>query len=231
MNPLQQNVLKDEQPLVIIGSGSQGRMLRNIVQQNNLGYKFIGFLDDRVVEFREINGGFEAPVSYSDSLLCEDVCFILAIGNVDDRYEVAKRLTHIPESRYATIIHPHAYVDHTAKIGFGTYISASAAIMHGVTVGNHTSILTGSVIEYESRIGSFVNISPNATLCGNVCVHDISFVGAGAAIIQGITLGKRNLVGAGATVIHDVARDSLALGTPAVVRPRKKEMTLTNVWM
>ncbi|WP_088816289.1 MULTISPECIES: acetyltransferase [Listeria] len=231
MNRLQQSVSKDERPLVIIGCGSQGRMLRNIVEHHNLGYKFVGFLDDQITDFRGIDGGFEAPVSYSQSLLSEEVFFILAIGNVDDRYNVAKRLTHIPENRYATIIHPHAYVDHTVEIGYGTYISASVAIMHGVTVGSHTSILTGSVIEYESQIGSFVNISPNATLCGNVRVNDISFVGAGASIIQGITLGERNLIGAGATVIHDVAADSLALGTPAVVKPRKKEMTLSNVFM
>ncbi|EMG29434.1 acetyltransferase [Listeria fleischmannii] len=230
MNPRQQNDLKVERKLVIIGCGSQGRMLKNFVAHYSLGYRFIGFLDDQITTFKEVEGAFMAPLSYSYELLKDDVHFILAIGNVDDRFEVAKRVMHIPENRYATIIHPDAYVDRTVKIGAGTYISANAAIMHDVSIGHHTSILTGSVIEYESRIGSFVNISPNATLCGNVCVDDISFVGAGASIIQGITLGKRNLIGAGATVIRDVADNSLALGTPAMSKPRKTETTLFNVF-
>ncbi|RDW99444.1 acetyltransferase [Listeria kieliensis] len=230
MRALQQNVLKVKKNLVIIGYGSQGRMLKNMLEQYDFGYRFSGFLDDQIEIPRKKGDSFEAPLEYSELLLQEDVYFILAIGKVEDRFQVVKRLVDIPLERYATLIHPFAYVDKTVEIGAGTYISANAAVMHGVKVGHHTSILTGSVIEYESQIGSFVNISPNTTLCGNVCINDVSFIGAGASIIQGLTVGKRSLVGAGATVIKDIAADSIALGTPAVVKSRKKEPTLCNVY-
>ncbi|WP_439443608.1 acetyltransferase [Listeria aquatica] len=230
MKPLQQNVSKDKKNLVIIGCGSQGRMLRNMIEQYDLGYRFLGFLDDQIELPSKKGETFEAPLEYSEFLLQEEIYFVLAIGKVEDRFQIVRRLPAIPLERYATIIHPHAYVDQTAEIGAGTYISANAAIMHGVKVGHHTSILTGSIIEYESQIGSFVNISPNATLCGNVNVNDVSFIGAGSSIIQGLTVGKRSLVGAGATVIHDIAPDSLAIGTPAVAKSRKKELDLFNAY-
>ncbi|WP_163654771.1 acetyltransferase [Listeria sp. PSOL-1] len=220
MKSLQQGDIKVKN-LVIIGYGSQGRMLKNVVEQFDLGYRFLGFLDDKVLKPKTLHDGFEAPLSYSRLLANEDVYFILAIGNVEARFVVEKRLG-IPSNRYATIVHPRAYVDKTAELGAGSYVSAHATVMHGTKIGNHTTLLSNSVVEYESTISSFVNISPNATLCGNVRIQDRTFIGAGATIIQGLSVGGNSIVGAGATVIKDVPSYSLAIGVPATCHSRKK---------
>ncbi|MBC1520283.1 acetyltransferase [Listeria aquatica] len=200
--------------IVIIGSGSQGRMLQNLFKQYKLGYQFLGFLDDQHQKYEHNGQFFEAPIDYYQELLEDDVHFFLAIGNVEDRMKIASHLK-IPTEKYAIIVHPKAYVDPTVELSHGVYVSAHASIMHDVTIGEHTSIQSGAVVEYESRLNSFVNISPRATLCGNVQIADQVFIGAGATIIQGLTVAEKSIVGAGAAVIRDVPENHLALGVPA----------------
>jgi len=45
-------------------------------------------------------------------------------------------------------------------------------------------------------------------------------IGAGAKVLGRITIGNNVLIGANAVVVRDVPDDSIAVGVPAVVRPR-----------
>ena len=47
-------------------------------------------------------------------------------------------------------------------------------------------------------------------------------IGAGAKLLGRISIGNNVAVGANAVVISDVPDDSLAIGIPAVIKPRKK---------
>lgn len=47
-------------------------------------------------------------------------------------------------------------------------------------------------------------------------------VGAGAKILGKITIGDDVIIGANAVVIQDIPPNSLAVGVPAVIKPRKK---------
>ena len=46
-------------------------------------------------------------------------------------------------------------------------------------------------------------------------------IGAGAKLLGRITIGDNVLIGANAVVVSDVPSDSVAVGVPAVVRPRR----------
>jgi serine O-acetyltransferase len=48
-------------------------------------------------------------------------------------------------------------------------------------------------------------------------------IGAGAKILGDIRIGNNVLIGANAVVLCDVPDDSLAVGVPAVVKPRKRQ--------
>lgn len=50
-------------------------------------------------------------------------------------------------------------------------------------------------------------------------------IGAGAKILGQITIGDDVVIGANAVVIRDVPEDSLAIGVPASIRPRRREHT------
>ena len=47
-------------------------------------------------------------------------------------------------------------------------------------------------------------------------------IGAGAKVLGRITIGNNVLIGANAVVVRDVPDDSIAVGVPAVVRPRRR---------
>lgn len=47
-------------------------------------------------------------------------------------------------------------------------------------------------------------------------------IGAGAKVLGRITIGNNVLIGANAVVVRDVPDDSIAVGVPAVVRPRTR---------
>jgi len=48
-------------------------------------------------------------------------------------------------------------------------------------------------------------------------------IGAGAKILGAIKIGNRVTIGANAVVIHDVPDDSIAVGVPATIKPRRQD--------
>jgi serine O-acetyltransferase len=54
------------------------------------------------------------------------------------------------------------------------------------------------------------------------CLGDDVDIGAGAKILGPIRIGNRVLIGANAVVVTDVPDDSIAVGVPAVIKPRRR---------
>lgn len=85
----------------------------------------------------------------------------------------------------------------------------------------------GCVIHVGSIIGDNVTIHQNVTLGGREgsglpIICDNVDIGVGAVILGDITIGKGSKIGANAVVIHDVPANSIAVGVPAVVKPKKE---------
>jgi len=104
-------------------------------------------------------------------------------------------------------IHPGAtigrrfFIDH----GMGVVIGETAEIgddvmmYHGVTLG-------GRSLEHAKR---------------HPTVRDGVTIGAGAKVLGPIVIGERSVIGANAVVVTEVPPDSVAVGIPAVIKPRK----------
>lgn len=200
--------------LVVVGAGTQGQMIQNVIAQFDLGYEFWGYLDDK---FQEIHKEeyYTAPIdAYKEFTDKENFYFMIAIGDPDNKKEV-KELLDLPDEKYATIVHPFAYVDPSATLGVDVYISANATLMHKVKIGNHSFVLASATMEYETVIDEFVLVAANTTMSGKAHVKSRVFVGAGSVIMQERTVGENTIVGANATVVHDVPDNSIAIGTPA----------------
>jgi serine O-acetyltransferase len=108
-------------------------------------------------------------------------------------------------------------------------------------------LMTGIVLPRTSRIGGGLRIfhfgcifvSPNVVIGRNCTLrhgvtigtrrgdHDVPTlgddveIGAGAKILGNIRIGNRVVIGANAVVLQDVPDDSIAVGVPARIRPRK----------
>ncbi|MEH2628574.1 serine O-acetyltransferase [Bradyrhizobium sp. AZCC 1719] len=50
-------------------------------------------------------------------------------------------------------------------------------------------------------------------------------IGAGAKLLGPIRIGDNSIIGANAVVIEDVPENSIAIGVPAVVKPRRQQST------
>ena len=83
-------------------------------------------------------------------------------------------------------------------------------VVSGYTVfGDNCRIRNGVVIGLR-RVEE-----PGAPVIGN----NVD-IGAGAKLLGAIKVGNNVLIGANAVVIHDVPDDSMAVGVPAVIKPR-----------
>lgn len=70
------------------------------------------------------------------------------------------------------------------------------------------------------RNGVVVGLSRVDDPCAPVIGNNVD-IGAGAKVLGRITVGDNVLIGANAVVVKDVPPNSIAVGVPAVVRPRK----------
>ena len=70
------------------------------------------------------------------------------------------------------------------------------------------------------RNGVVVGLSRVDDPCAPVIGNNVD-IGAGAKLLGRITIGDNCLIGANAVVIRDVPANSIAVGVPAVVKPRK----------
>jgi serine O-acetyltransferase len=50
-------------------------------------------------------------------------------------------------------------------------------------------------------------------------------IGAGAKLLGRITVGENSIIGANAVVLEDVPANSIAIGVPAIIKPRRRQPT------
>lgn len=69
------------------------------------------------------------------------------------------------------------------------------------------------------RSGVVVGLSRVGEPCAPVIGDNVD-IGAGAKVLGAITIGDNVIIGANAVVVRDVPANSIAVGVPAVVKPR-----------
>jgi serine acetyltransferase len=111
---------------------------------------------------------------------------------------------------------------------FGMEIARDAVLGEGV-VFVHT---VGIVIGGDTRVGDRVVFLGSNTLGsieqrGYPRIGNDVIIGAGARILGPVTVGDGAVIGANAVVLIDVPAGAVAVGVPAVVRPRARSSDAT----
>lgn len=108
----------------------------------------------------------------------------------------------------------------------GISIPASVKIGKGLYIGHFGEI----IIHSDAVIGDRFNIGQGVTIGtrgqGNEGVPDIGddvYIGVGAKVLGGIRVGNNVSIGANAVVVKDIPDDSIAVGVPAKVMPKKRQ--------
>lgn len=204
--------------LVIIGAGGHGKVVLSTALEMEIDV--IGILDDTPEKWNKklLNVPILGPISLFEEFKNDEVLFIIAIGDNLARKKIAKQISKKYENiKWATLIHPKAYVHNSAKIGQGSVVFAGAVIQPYATIGEHTIINTAAVVEHDCNVGNWVHLAPGVRLAGGVTVKDGAFLGVGSVVIPLKEIGEWTTVGAGSVVVRDIPEMSVAYGNPAKV--------------
>lgn len=196
--------------IVIVGGGGQALVVADALVA--AGKAILGFLDDdpsaRLSRRLERLGGFSL-LEKPDFIGHRP--FILGIGDLTMRSDLLDRL----ECRFASIIHPSAWISPTAAIGVGVFVGPRAVVHTDATIGDHAIINSAAVVEHDCIVGVNSHIAPNATLGGDVHIGEHTLVGIGSTVLPGVRIGDRCTVGAGSAVIVDLPSGCVGIGVPA----------------
>ncbi|MDA0746722.1 MAG: sugar O-acyltransferase [bacterium] len=120
----------------------------------------------------------------------------------------------LPDERFATIVHPRAYVSPQSTIGHGSILLAGVTVGAFATVGNHVIILQNVALSHDDVIGDYTCITVGASFSGNVQVGRNCYIGTNATVVCK-QIGEGSLVGTGALVRHNIPPNEIWVGNPA----------------
>lgn len=208
-------------PLVIYGAGGFGRDVLQVVRDINEAqpgaWDLVGFLvDEEFVSASSVQG---LPVVGSVEWLTRNpqVEVVIAIGAPAVRHRIAIRIAREAGNRFATLLHPRAWLGQNVCLGEGSVICAGALLTRDISIANHVHVDIGVKIGHDAILCDFVTLHPSVSVSGNVQLAEGAEVGAGSVLLPKVSVGEWAIVGAGAVVTKDVPADATVVGVPAKV--------------
>lgn len=203
--------------VIILGAGDHARVLAATLRES--GRRVTGFIDPDVrlhgtqIDGVRVLGGEELL----DQRRYRAVELANGLGSIGPMR--ARRAGYLRFAargfRFATVIHPRAFVAHSACLGEGAQIFAGAMIQIHAAIGSNCIVNTGAIVEHDCRVGDHSHLAPGCVLSGAVQIGASVHIGTGASVIQYIRIGDGAIVGAGSAVIRDVPRGATVVGVPA----------------
>ncbi|OKK22579.1 acetyltransferase [Streptomyces sp. CB00455] len=213
--------------LLVVGAGGFARetaqAVRDVVAADTAHgraprWRLAGHLDDDpALHGREVGG---VPVLGGCEVardLSPGARLVVCAGSPRD-YAVRARLVRrlaLPESRYATVVHPTAVVSGSSVLGAGSVLLAHCVLTAGVRVGRHVAVMPQVVLTHDDEVGDFATLASGVRLGGGVRLGRGAYVGAGALVREHTAVGAWSLTGMGSTVLADVPPGEVWAGSPA----------------
>lgn len=201
-------------PVILLGGGGHAAAVAAALKA--MGRPVAGYIAPDLPS--RLNGvAYLGPDEALGSINPGEAEIAVAIGSVKAT-RVRQRLFEAASKqgfRFATIVHPRAIVDPSARLGQGTQVMAGAIIQAASDIGDSAIINSGAIIEHGCSIGAHVHVSSGAVISGEVRVGACSHIGAGAVILQGCAIGESVTVGAAACVTKNINDGLTVTGIPA----------------
>ena len=198
--------------LVIIGARAMGR--ETCAYAIECGMEVKGFLDSDATALDDFNSYPPILDSVEQYFPCDEDVFVVALGETNYKLKYVDIISK-KNGRFASVIHPTAYIGKNVKIGAGCIICPNTTITNDTEVGEHVIVNVGASVSHDNQIGDGSTICPGARLAGRVKIGQGVFIGTGALLIPDVKLGDYVFVAAGATVTKSFENGRL-MGVPAV---------------
>lgn len=137
------------------------------------------------------------------------------------RYKIKPRILRIPFSFLYKILYSAIRIATGIELPCETQVGRRLKIEH----------FSGIIISGDATIGDDVIIRNGVTIGlkntgtrGSPTIGNRVDIGTGAKLLGKITIGDDVAIGANAVVLKDVPANSIAVGVPAIVKPRTKKV-------
>jgi sugar O-acyltransferase (sialic acid O-acetyltransferase NeuD family) len=215
--------------LLIIGAGGFARETAAAVSAVNTvrpTWRLLGFLDDDPLLHGSERDGVSVLGATELAERMPEARVVICVGNPRGyraRARLVERLA-LPESRYATVIHPSAQIAESCVIGPGSVILALATLTASVEVGAHVAVMPQVVLTHDVVVADYATLASGVVLGGGTRVERGAYLGAGALIREQVVVGAWAQVGMGSVVLRDVPAAEVWVGSPArYLRPAEAE--------
>lgn len=206
--------------VVIFGAGGAGKGALQIIGDINKDeptYNFMGFLDGYIGKHGALVSDY--PVLGNHEWLAghPSVEVVVAIANPVSRRQVVQQLRGLGHDRFATLIHPRAWLADRVDIGVGAIIYALVSINCDVVVGEFALVNMNSTLGHDAVLQSYVTVAPGARVLGCATLAEGTELGANSVVLPGVGVGPWSVLGAGAVATKSIPANVTAVGVPAVV--------------
>ena len=170
-----------EKKLLILGAGGFGQTIAEVAEL--LGnWENISFVDDRWPEQQWL--GCYPIVSNIQNLSLikqQDFEAILAVGNNQIRQKWQQLLLDL-SIPITTIIHPHAVISPSAKIGRGVSIMAGCIVGTKTVIHDGVILNIGTLLDHDVIIEDFCHLSVGVKVAGGKRISQQTFLEVGTII-------------------------------------------------
>lgn len=146
--------------------------------------------------------------------------YVYGFRNQAGLVRLRERLAREHGIKFATLVHPAAYVSPTTILGEGVLVFPGVRVGSFCQVEDLVMINKGAVVGHDVRLCTQAEVAPAAALASGTVVGARARIGIGASVIENLVLGESCMVAGGAAVIRDVESFTLVAGVPAVVKKR-----------
>ncbi len=143
----------------------------------------------------------------------------MTIFDDDYRRVMEELIPDFPKS--ATICPPfHCDHGHGIRLGEGVFMNYNCTLLDGalITIGRNTLLGPNCQLYTPSHPMDHIVRRETKETAYPITIGDDCWLGGGVIVCPGVTIGNRCIIAAGSVVTRDIPDDSLAAGSPAVVK-------------
>ena len=212
--------------IIIIGSGGVGQYVAGLLNEINSQkrtWNVLGFLDEDTAKCGNDYEGLSVLGNLSWLKNHRDVYISIAVSDPLSKRKIIHTIKNIGGFRFASLIHPDAWVAQNVYIGEGVLIYPGVSINVNTHIDDFVTINMGCAIGHDCKISDFATLAPGVGMGGNVFIGEGSNLGIGSVTKQNVTIGNWSVIGAGANVITDIPANITVAGNPARPLMKNKE--------